>query len=71
MKSQLFDQLCSTLGYEPDTVLAIRVTARQTVVTHTDAAGNLCITTTATSGRTESAAVTARAHDGRGVDSRP
>jgi hypothetical protein len=41
MDSDLFDGLCRALGYQPDSVLSIRVNPREVVVVHTDATGDL------------------------------
>jgi hypothetical protein len=41
MDSDLFDGLCRALGYQPDSVLSIRVNPREVVVVHTDATGGL------------------------------
>jgi hypothetical protein len=36
-----FDEMCRTLGYEPASVLSIRINARRIVVTYADPAGDL------------------------------
>ena len=41
MESDLFDGLCRALGYQPDSVLSIRVNPREVVVVHVDATGDL------------------------------
>jgi len=41
MESDLFDGRCGALGYQPDSVLSIRVNPREVVVVHADATGNL------------------------------
>ena len=41
MESDLFDGLCRAAGYQPDSVLSIRVNPREVVVVHTDATGDL------------------------------
>jgi hypothetical protein len=41
MESDLFDGLCRALGYQPDSVLSIRVNPREVVVVHADATGDL------------------------------
>jgi hypothetical protein len=41
MESDLFDGLCTTLGYRPDSVLSIRVNPREVVVVYADETGNL------------------------------
>src|SRR3954470_7207142 len=41
MDSDLFDGLCRALGYQPDSILSIRVNPREVVVVHTDATGDL------------------------------
>ena len=41
MESDVFDGLCRALGYQPDSVLSIRVNPREVVVVHVDATGDL------------------------------
>src|SRR3954468_2457593 len=41
MESDVFDGLCRALGYQPDSVLSIRVNPRKVVVVHVDATGDL------------------------------
>jgi hypothetical protein len=41
MESDLFDGLCRAGGYQPDSVLSIRVNPREVVVVHVDATGDL------------------------------
>src|SRR3954464_9170119 len=41
MDSDVFDGLCRALGYQPDSVLSIRVNPRKVVLVHTDATGDL------------------------------
>src|SRR4051812_37405233 len=41
MESDVFDGLCRTLGYQPDSVLSIRVNPREVVLVHVDATGDL------------------------------
>jgi hypothetical protein len=45
MDSTLFHLVCTTLGYEPDRVLSVRINPRQVVVTAADPAGPLRSTT--------------------------
>jgi hypothetical protein len=41
MDSDVFDGLCRALGYQPDSVLSIRVNPREVVLVHVDATGDL------------------------------
>src|SRR3954468_18204525 len=41
MESDLFDGRCGPLGYQPDSVLSIRVNPREVVLVHADATGDL------------------------------
>jgi len=45
MIAHLFSTLCETLGYEPDSVMSVRVNPRKVVITHIDSSGMLCSTT--------------------------
>jgi hypothetical protein len=42
MDTDLFSFLCDELGYDPSTVLAIRVRREQACVTYTDSSGMPC-----------------------------
>jgi hypothetical protein len=41
MDFDVFDGLCQALGYQPASVLSIRVNPREVVVVHVDATGDL------------------------------
>ena len=45
MIAHLFSALCETLGYEPDSVMSVRVNPHMVVITHIDSSGMLCSTT--------------------------
>jgi hypothetical protein len=45
MIAHLFSALCETLGYEPDSVMSVRVIPHMVVITHIDSSGMLCSTT--------------------------
>ncbi len=43
MTTLSFNQMCQALGYEPATVLSIRVNNQEVVVTYLDPAGTMCL----------------------------
>jgi len=45
MIAHLFVALCETLGYDPDSVMNVRVNPRKVVIIHIDSSGMLCSTT--------------------------
>jgi hypothetical protein len=45
MIAHLFSALCETLGYEPDSVMSVRVNPHMVVITHIDSSGMLGSTT--------------------------
>jgi hypothetical protein len=45
MIAHLFSTLCEMLGYEPDSVMHVRVDPRKVVIDHIDSSGMLCSTT--------------------------
>ena len=51
MTGPVFDELCVSLGYEPNSVLSIRLNRREVVVTYADPAGQLRTTAIRTTGR--------------------
>jgi hypothetical protein len=45
MIAHLFSTLCETLGYDPDSVVSVRVNPRKVVISHIDSSGMLGSTT--------------------------